>query len=60
MKQNFYRRKIMDKLDLRKKYDYKDLVKIINKLIEENNQLKKELGQKVDYSEYRRDPIFYS
>lgn len=49
----------MDKLDLRKNYDNKDLVKIINKLIEENNQLKKELGQKVDYSEYRRDPIFY-
>ena len=48
----------MDKLDLRKKYDYKDLVKIINNLIEENNQLKKELSQKVDYSEYRRDPIF--
>jgi len=48
----------MDKLDLRKKYDCKDLVKIINKLIEENNQLKKELSQKVDYSEYRHDPIF--
>lgn len=48
----------MDKLDLRKKYDYKDLVKIINNLIEENNQLKKELSQKVDYSEYRCDPIF--
>lgn len=49
----------MDKLDLRKNYDNKDLVKIINKLIEENNQLKKELNQKVNYNEYRRDPIFY-
>ena len=49
----------MEKLDLRKNYDNKDLAKIINKLIEENNQLRKELGQKVDYSEYRRDPIFY-
>lgn len=49
----------MDKLDLRKKYDIKDLTKIINELIEENKQLKKELHRKVDYWEYRRDPIFY-
>ena len=31
----------MDKLDLRKKYDCKDLAKIINKLIEENIRLQK-------------------
>ena len=49
----------MEKLDLRKNYNNKDLVKIINKLIEENNQLQKELNQKVDCNEYRRDPIFY-
>ena len=47
----------MDKLDLRKKYDYKDLAKIINKLIEENNQLRKELNEKVDYSHL--SPYFY-
>lgn len=50
----------MDKLDLRKKYDCKDLAKIINKLIEENIRLQKELNQKIDYYEYRRDPIFYN
>ena len=47
----------MDKLDLRKKYDNKDLAKIINKLIEENNQLRKELNEKVDYRNY--SPYFY-
>ena len=50
----------MEKLDLRKNYDNKDLVKIINKLIEENNQLQKELNQKVDYNEYRCEMILRS
>lgn len=50
----------MNKLDLRKKHDCKDLAKIINELIEENNQLHKELKKKVDYYEYIRDVTMYS
>lgn len=43
----------MKKLDLRKKYDQKDLLRIINELIKENKELKRELGQKVDWDVYR-------
>ena len=49
----------MKKLDLRKKYDQKDLLRIINELIEENKELKRELGRKVDCWDYRADPIYY-
>lgn len=42
----------MDKLDLRKKYDCKELAKIINELIEENKKLKAEIDRKVDYSSW--------
>ena len=48
----------MKKLDLRKKYDQKDLLRIINELIEENKELKRELGRKVDWEAYRIfDPL---
>jgi len=47
----------MDKLDLHKKYNYKDLIKIINKLIKENNKLQREINHKVDYDKYREDII---
>ena len=43
----------MKKLDLRKKYDQKDLLRIINELIEENKELKRELGRKIDWESYR-------
>ena len=48
----------MKKLDLRKKYDQKDLLRIINELIEENKELKREIGRKVDWETYRSfDPV---
>lgn len=49
----------MEHLDLRKNYDSKELARVINDLMKEIEELKAAINQKVDYSEYRFDPIFY-
>ena len=46
----------MEKL---KNYNCKELARVINELIEQNKELKRELGYKVGYDEYRQDPIGY-
>ena len=49
----------MEHLDLRKNYDSKELARAINEVMKEIEELKAAINQKVDYPEYRFDPIFY-
>lgn len=56
----------MEHLDLRKNYDSKELARAINEVMKEIEKIRTEIeelkaaiNQKVDYSEYRFDPIFY-